>query len=76
MNGVVLDKKKLRTLMAGVFTVCATVVPFLLTLYTANEEAVTIYGQMGNISTIYAYRYAKLCSPSWHIWFPPCEMYD
>jgi hypothetical protein len=64
MNGVVLDKKKLRTLMAGVFTMCATVVPFILTIYNANSEAVAIYGQMANSSAIYAYRRAQISSAS------------
>jgi hypothetical protein len=60
MNGVVLDKKKLRTLMAGVFTICATVVPFLLSLYSTHTEAATVYGQMTNSSVIYAYRQAQI----------------
>jgi hypothetical protein len=58
MNGLVLDKKRLRTMMAGVFTVFATVVPFLLSLYSANSEAVAIYGQIANDTAIYAYRCA------------------
>jgi hypothetical protein len=58
MNGLVLDKKRLRTMMAGVFTVFATVVPFLLTLYSSNNDAVAIYGQMANSSVVYAYRRA------------------
>jgi hypothetical protein len=56
MNGLVLDKKRLRTMMAGVFTVFATVVPFLLTLYSSSDDAVAVYGQMANSSAIYAYR--------------------
>jgi hypothetical protein len=58
MNGLVLDKKRLRTMMAGVFTVFTTVVPFLLTLYSASSEAVAIYGQIANDTAIYAYRHA------------------
>jgi hypothetical protein len=58
MNGLVLDKKRLRTMMAGVFTVFATAVPFLLTLYSTSDDAVAIYGQITNNSTIYAYRRA------------------
>ena len=56
MNGLVLDKKRLRTMIAGVFTVFATAVPFLLTLYSASYDSVAIYGQMANSSAIYAYR--------------------
>jgi hypothetical protein len=58
MNGLVLDKKRLRAMMAGVFTVFATVVPFLLTLYSSSNDAVAIYGQMTNSSAVYAYRCA------------------
>jgi hypothetical protein len=62
MNGLVLDKKRLRTMIAGVFTAFATVVPFLLTLYSSSDDAVAIYGQMTNSSVIYAYRRVpKLC---------------
>ena len=56
MNGLVLDKKRLRAIMAGIFTVFATVVPYLLTLYSSSSDAVAIYGQIANTSTIYAYR--------------------
>jgi hypothetical protein len=56
MNGVVLDKKRLRAMMAGILTIFATVVPFLLTLYSSSNDAVAIYGQMANDSAIYAYR--------------------
>jgi hypothetical protein len=59
MNGLVLDKKRLRTMMAGVFTIFATVVPFLLTLYSASNDAVAIYGQIANSTGIYAYRCAS-----------------
>jgi hypothetical protein len=58
MNGLVLDKKRLRAIMAGVLTVFTTAVPYLLTLYSASSDAVAIYGQMANSSAIYAYRCA------------------
>jgi hypothetical protein len=58
MNGLVLDKKRLRAMMAGVFTVFATVVPFLLTLYSSSDNAIAIYGQIANSSAIYAYKCA------------------
>eukprot|EP01052_Picozoa_sp_SAG31_P029422 SAG31_NODE_2923_length_4906_cov_2.144581_5_plen_56_part_00 len=46
-------------MMAGVFTIFATVVPFLLTLYSASNDAVAIYGQIANSTGIYAYRCAS-----------------
>jgi hypothetical protein len=69
MNGLVLDKKRLRTMMAGVFTVFVTAVPFLLALYSADNDAVAIYGQTANNSAIYAYRRAcpnDRASSQWH----------
>ena len=41
-------------MMAGIFTIFATVVPFLLTLYSSSNDAVAIYGQMANDSAIYS----------------------
>jgi hypothetical protein len=70
MNGLVLDKKRLRTMIAGVFTVFATAVPFLLTLYSASSDAVPVYGQIANNSAIYAYRCAQLRTKTIRL-FPP-----
>jgi hypothetical protein len=59
-----------------IMRICATVVPFILTLYSASNDAVAIYEQMANSAVIYAYRYA--CESVWHhdslcdAWSPRC----
>jgi len=54
-NGTVLDKKKLRTMLSIVFGVFATVVPFMLALYSAATADAAVYGRMTNSTKIYAY---------------------
>jgi hypothetical protein len=71
--GAVLDKKRLRTIVTAVFGVFTTVVPYLLALHSAYNNAAPVFGRMDNSTTIYAYcatpatyRYgAALCESMW-----------
>jgi hypothetical protein len=53
--GSVLDKKRLRVMMTAVFGIFATVVPFLLAIYSAASDAAPVYGRMENNTRIFAY---------------------
>ena len=55
-GGSVLDKRRLGRMIGGVFGLFATVVPFLVTLRTSENDALTtVFGQMHNDTTVYAY---------------------
>jgi hypothetical protein len=53
--GAVLDKKRLRVMMTAVFGIFATVVPFLLAMYSTSSNAAPVYGRMENSTRIFAY---------------------
>jgi hypothetical protein len=53
--GSVLDKKRLRVMMTAVFGIFATIVPFLLAMYSEASIAAPVYGRMNNSTRIFAY---------------------
>jgi hypothetical protein len=55
VNGAVLDKKRVRVMMTAVFGIFAAIVPFLLAMYSAANDAALVYGRMDNSTRIFAY---------------------
>lgn len=55
VNETVLDKRRIRNMMVGVFGIFSTVVPFILAMFSTAMSGSTIYGMMANSTRVYAY---------------------
>lgn len=55
VNETVLDKKRIRNMMVGVFGIFSTVVPIIVAMFTTAMSGAPVYGMIANGTRVYAY---------------------